>query len=147
MGGTKAKIDELASAFHRQTDAYWTWVKAYCVVDKIGKRKKAKKMRAPLGFLRGSFYFWRTLLEACAPDVLDAPEVLGVGDMHIENFGVWRDAEGRLVWGVNDFDDAARLPFASDVVRLATSAVLGAPQFAKLGPGEAAQAILDAYVA
>ena len=41
-----------------------------------------------------------------------------------ENFGTWRDAEGRLIWGVNDFDEAARMPYALDIVRLATSAVL-----------------------
>jgi hypothetical protein len=26
------------------------------------------------------------------------PRVLGVGDIHLENFGTWRDAEGRMVW-------------------------------------------------
>ena len=28
-----------------------------------------------------------------------------------ENFGTWRDADGRLVWGVNDFDEAAVMPW------------------------------------
>ena len=32
----------------------------------------------------------------------------------------------RLVWGVNDFDDACELPFTSDLVRLAASALLAA---------------------
>jgi len=32
--------------------------------------------------------------------------VLAVGDLHVENFGTWRDAEGRLIWGVNDFDES-----------------------------------------
>ena len=50
--------------------------------------------------------------------------MLAVGDIHIENFGTWRDEEGRLVWGVNDFDDAAEMPYALDLVRLAASAVL-----------------------
>jgi hypothetical protein len=50
--------------------------------------------------------------------------VLAVGDLHVENFGTWRDAEGRLVWGVNDFDEAAKMPYAIDLVRLATSAEL-----------------------
>jgi hypothetical protein len=50
--------------------------------------------------------------------------VLGVGDLHIENFGTWRDIEGRLVWGVNDFDEAAELPFTNDLVRLAAGAIL-----------------------
>ena len=33
-------------------------------------------------------------------------EVLAVGDLHVENFGTWRDTEGRLIWGINDFDEA-----------------------------------------
>ncbi len=37
-------------------------------------------------------------------------DVLGVGDLHIENFGTWRDEEGRLIWGVNDLDEACRRP-------------------------------------
>ena len=49
-----------------------------------------------------------------------------VGDLHIENFGTWRDAEGRLVWGVNDVDEACRLPYTNDLVRLGTSAMLAA---------------------
>jgi hypothetical protein len=50
---------------------------------------------------------------------------LAVGDIHVENFGTWRDVDGRLVWGVNDFDEAAEMPFAIDLVRLAASALLG----------------------
>jgi hypothetical protein len=45
-----------------------------------------------------------------------------VGDLHIENFGTWRDAEGRLIWGVNDFDEAWPMSYAIDLVRLAVSA-------------------------
>ena len=52
---------------------------------------------------------------------MDAPQVLCVGDLHLENFGTWRDADGRFVWGVNDFDEAAAMPFVLDLVRLATS--------------------------
>lgn len=32
--------------------------------------------------------------------------MLAIGDLHVENYGTWRDAEGRWVWGVNDFDEA-----------------------------------------
>ena len=39
-------------------------------------------------------------------------------------FGTWRDKEGRLVWGVNDCDEAARMPYAVDLMRLVTSAIL-----------------------
>jgi uncharacterized protein (DUF2252 family) len=50
--------------------------------------------------------------------------VLAVGNLHVENFGTWRDIEGRLVWGVNDFDEAHMAPYTLDLVRLAASALL-----------------------
>ena len=75
-------------------------------------------------FLRGTYWRWaETILEVC-PDLADAADVLAVGDIHLENFGTWRDGDGRLVWGVNDFDEAARMPYALDLVRLAASGVL-----------------------
>jgi hypothetical protein len=75
-------------------------------------------------FLRATYWRWaETILNIC-PGLDDAPEMLAVGDIHIENYGTWRDYEGRLVWGVNDFDEAAVMPYIFDVVRLATSGVL-----------------------
>ena len=56
------------------------------------------------------------------PDEARAPRVLAVGDLHVENFGTWRDVEGRLVWGINDFDEVYELPYTIDLVRLAASA-------------------------
>src|SRR5438309_12074681 len=75
-------------------------------------------------FLRATFYRWAARWRAIAGGVAVAPTVLAVGDLHVENFGTWRDAEGRPVWGVNDFDAAWPLPYTNDLVRLATSAVL-----------------------
>ena len=73
---------------------------------------KHEKMRGEPLRLSARAPIWRwaeTILEVC-PDLADAPAVLAVGDIHLENFGTWRDADGRLVWGVNDFDEAARCP-------------------------------------
>ena len=75
-------------------------------------------------FLRATFYRWSQLWPEICADVSDAPRVLAVGDLHVENFGTWRDAEGRLIWGVNDFDEVATLPYTQDLVRLAASAIL-----------------------
>ena len=50
--------------------------------------------------------------------------MLAVGDLHVENFGTWRDIEGRLVWGINDFDEVWRLPYTNDLIRLSTSALM-----------------------
>jgi hypothetical protein len=39
----------------------------------------------------------------------------------VNSFGTWRDAEGRLCWGVDDFDEAYPLVYTNDLVRLAAS--------------------------
>jgi hypothetical protein len=78
--------------------------------------------------------------------VTDAPRSLAVGDLHLENFGTWRDAEGRLIWGVNDLDEACELSYTHDLVRLAASACLARRdgQFA-LSNRAMCEAILEGY--
>jgi uncharacterized protein (DUF2252 family) len=46
------------------------------------------------------------------------------GDLHAENFGTYMDAGGRLVFNVNDFDEAYVGPFTWDLKRLAASLAL-----------------------
>jgi hypothetical protein len=77
-------------------------------------------------FLRATYYRWAAFWPDRNPELQDAPRVLSVGDLHVENFGTWRDSEGRLVWGINDFDECDDLPYTNDLVRLATSALLAA---------------------
>jgi len=71
--------------------------------------------------------------------------VQAVGDVHLENYGVWRDVEGRLAWGINDVDEAAEMPCTLDLVRLATSGILS-----RAAPPRDARAIcadvLDGYL-
>ncbi|MFF1509927.1 DUF2252 domain-containing protein [Streptomyces sp. NPDC058326] len=57
------------------------------------------------------------------------------GDLHAENFGTYMNANGRLIFNVNDFDEAYVGPFTWDLKRLAASlALLG---YAKaLGDGQ-----------
>ncbi len=114
------------SSFGKSLQAYEAWM-----ARELGREivradvvLKHQKMRAsPFVFLRATYWRWaETILEIC-PDLADAAQVLAVGDVHLENFGTWRDIEGRLVWGVNDFDEAARMPYALDLVRLAASAL------------------------
>jgi hypothetical protein len=61
------------------------------------------------------------LWPAVCSDLCDAPKVLAVGDLHVNSFGTWRDAEGRLCWGVDDFDEAYPLAYTNDLVRLGAS--------------------------
>jgi uncharacterized protein (DUF2252 family) len=102
--------------------------------------------RDPFSFLRATYYRWAQLWPEEAHKLAKAPEVLAVGDLHAENFGTWRDAGGRLVWGINDFDEASRLPYTNDLVRLATSVHLAiAAGHLALGGREACAAILEGY--
>src|ERR1019366_10507375 len=70
---------------------------------------------------RGSFYRWVQLFPELCPDLLQDSKVLAVGDLHVSSFGTWRDSEGRMSWGVDDFDESYPLPFTHDLVRLAVS--------------------------
>jgi hypothetical protein len=101
---------------------------------------------ASFPFLRATFYRWVQIWPELCPEAAAAPRLLGVGDLHIENFGTWRDHEGRLIWGVNDFDEAYVLPYTNDLVRLAASALLAiAAKHLELRPKEACTAILEGY--
>ncbi|MEU6983647.1 DUF2252 domain-containing protein [Streptomyces sp. NPDC046324] len=46
------------------------------------------------------------------------------GDLHAENFGTYMDANGRLIFNVNDFDEAYVGPFTWDLKRLSASLAL-----------------------
>jgi len=75
-------------------------------------------------FFRATFYRWAQWWPVVCPELARAPECLAVGDLHVDNFGTWRDMEGRLIWGVNDFDEAWPAAYTVDLVRLVTSTYL-----------------------
>jgi uncharacterized protein DUF2252 len=107
------------------TTAYEAWVaKQLPLIDADLELKHQRMAESPFPFLRATFYRWVQLWPAVCPNLARAPQVLGIGDLHVENFGTWRDCEGRLVWGVNDFDEACSLPYTNDLVRLAVSVKL-----------------------
>ena len=129
------------------TSRYERWLATHTPLIDRDVRLKHERMRAdPFVFLRTTFYRWLQLWPMICGSLDDAPRVLSVGDLHIENFGTWRDVEGRLLWGVNDVDEACRLPFTNDLVRLATSAMLaGRAGGLGIGGGDICDAILEGY--
>ena len=86
--------------------------------------KHANMAKAPFPFFRATFYRWVQRWPDICGDLANAPSVLAVGDLHIENFGTWRDAEGSLIWGVNDLDEVYPSAYSLDLVRLTASAYL-----------------------
>ncbi|NJN95763.1 MAG: DUF2252 family protein [Anaerolineales bacterium] len=109
----------------KATEKYEKWVNHQIPINQADLQTKHERMaNSPFEFLRATFYRWTQVWpETCEKEKI-APQVLVVGDLHVENFGTWRDDESRLVWGVNDFDEACYMPYTSDLIRLAASAEL-----------------------
>src|SRR5213594_773212 len=131
----------------KATRRFEEWLRRRTAIVEPDLRTKYKHMaEAAFPFLRATFYRWIQVWPGVCSDLAKAPEVLAVGDLHIENFGTWRDAEGRLIWGVNDFDEAWPLPYTNDLVRLATSALIAREYHdLRIDGKEAVSAILDGY--
>lgn len=107
------------------TQRYETWLTRQIPLVREDLRLKHALMKQDgFSFLRATFYRWTQVWSEKRADLGHAPTVLAVADLHVENFGTWRDKEGRLIWGINDFDEAYPLPYTNDLVRLAVSAKL-----------------------
>lgn len=108
--------------------------------------KHSNMKEAVFPFLRATYYRWAQIWPEVCSDLAKAPPVLAVGDLHVENFGTWRDIEGRLIWGVNDFDEAHPAAYTNDLVRLAVSAHLAVEAgHLPLEPNDICDAILEGY--
>lgn len=131
----------------KATELYEAWLgKQLTILPADLQRKHVAMAEDHFSFLRATFYRWMQ----CWPEICDveddAPRVLAIGDIHVENFGTWQDAEGRLIWGVNDFDEAYELPYTLDLTRLATSAHIAIrASRLSIGAGDACEAILAGY--
>jgi Uncharacterized protein conserved in bacteria (DUF2252) len=109
----------------KATSSFEEWLSQRTRLDKKDLHLKHARMKAEIfPFFRATYYRWAQLWPQICPELAKAPHVLAVGDLHVENFGTWRDIEGRLIWGVNDFDEAWPMSYAVDLVRLAASAHL-----------------------
>ncbi|MGD9093861.1 MAG: DUF2252 family protein, partial [Anaerolineales bacterium] len=83
--------------------------------------KYGRMVASPLAFLRGS-------AAVMAADLAQTPvsgiDVVLCGDAHLSNFGVFATPERKLVFDLNDFDEAYLGPWEWDLKRLAASAVV-----------------------
>src|SRR5215471_11264931 len=134
--------------FPKATAKYEDWLGQYLNLLPADVKLKHEAMRAAkFPFLRATYYRWAQLFPEVCGKLDSAVRVIGVGDLHVENFGTWRDVEGRLVWGINDFDEAYPMPYTNDLVRLAASSEMAiAENHLRLDPQECAEAILEGYV-
>src|SRR3974390_276817 len=125
MSSAQAKLPDIVES----TANFEKWAGRHVkLIPTDVKRKHRDMARAVFPFFRATFYRWAEGWPMVCEELAHAPKVLAVGDLHIENFGTWRDLEGRLIWGVNDFDEAWPAAYTVDLVRLATSAHLAIPR-------------------
>ncbi len=131
----------------KSTDRYESWLRRHTQVVAQDLALKHESMaESAFMFLRATFYRWVQVWPKICSALVEAPLTLAVGDLHIENFGTWRDAEGRLIWGVNDFDEAYELPYTNDLVRLAVSAMLAIREdHLRITGKQACGAIVEGY--
>ena len=131
----------------KATKKYEDWLGLHIPIVGRDLRFKHEQMAAALfPFFRATFYRWLQVWPEVCADLDRAPHLLSVGDLHVENFGTWRDTDGRLVWGINDFDEACVFPYTMDLVRLATSALLATrDNRLAMKAKESAAAILAGY--
>ena len=97
------------------------------LADPEAFRHKFRKMAAsPFPFYRGSaaLFYADMARDDDEPGDPRAARVWIQGDLHAENFGTYMNAEGRLVFDVNDFDEAYLGHFGWDLRRLAASFAL-----------------------
>jgi uncharacterized protein (DUF2252 family) len=94
------------------------------------KYKIARMADSPFAFFRGTFHlFARDVLDkALVPLPLfdGGAELDVVGDIHGENFGSYKAADGVVHYDINDFDETTRGRFGLDVCRFAISTLLAA---------------------
>lgn len=93
-------------------------------IGEAGRRQKYAKMAgSAFSFFRGSaylFYFDTTREWFPYHTPADRPTWIQ-GDLHFENFGVFRSEHGRFVYDVNDFDEGYLGSYLYDILRMSVS--------------------------
>ena len=144
-----ATVKDLRASKKRQQEIVDTLVDAFSDLIEINPRafrKKFRKMAAePFDFYRGSApLFYRDVDELEDPYATKQTSRVWIqGDLHAENYGTYMDAEGVLVFDVNDFDEAYVGHFTWDIQRMAASlALLG---FSKAFPDRTIRELIETY--
>jgi uncharacterized protein (DUF2252 family) len=115
--------------------------------DPTAFRAKYRKMASdPHAFYRGTAcLFYADVTQHDDPFVTERSGRIWVhGDLHVENFGTYLNADGRLVFDVNDFDEAYLGSFTWDLQRFAASLALMGWQ--KALPEEQVRRLIGRYV-
>jgi uncharacterized protein (DUF2252 family) len=75
-------------SFRKDNDEYEDWLAKQCdVVEEDITYKHHRMKKSAFIFLRATYFRWPKKIPTLCPELMDAPQVLSVGDLHLENFG------------------------------------------------------------
>jgi uncharacterized protein (DUF2252 family) len=120
MAKKKTRSDLIVSVLE---DAFAPLMEA----DPVAFRTKYRKMAAdPHAFYRGSACLFYADVTDEGDEFADerSGRIWVHGDLHVENFGTYLNSDGRMVFDVNDFDEAYLGRFTWDLQRFAASLAL-----------------------
>jgi len=134
---TKSKLQNKGKALREKAprSSHGDWRPAEDRPDPIGLLQAQDEGRIkdllPIKYgrmLESPFAFYRGSAVVMASDLASTPtigeRVILCGDAHLSNFGVFASPERRLIFDINDFDEAYPGPWEWDLKRLAASAVV-----------------------
>ena len=101
-------------------------------IQKFNRNREPQRLQLKYQIMRsGAFAFLRSTCHLfyedwSASELDQAPLTWICGDLHLENFGVYKAGNGLTYFNINDFDEAVLAPCTWDLVRFLTSVLLGA---------------------
>lgn len=116
-------------------------------LDEDKRLLKYRKMaESPFSFYRGSAYlFYLDVTREWFPYHTPAERPTWIqGDLHVENFGAFRNEAGELVYDINDFDEGYLGSYLYDLLRMSGSIALVGQQL-QLSLEEQTEAV-EAYI-
>ena len=149
-GGKSDDPEDSADRAARVVAAIEAWNQELSPEDRAAKY--CKMAASPFGFFRGTDHlFWSDFAADPRLERYGDPStrVWLQGDMHPQNFGTYLDDEGRLVYGLNDFDASLVADYQYDLWRMAVGTILSAEIDAGLDRDDAEDAVdslVEAYL-
>ncbi len=128
----RARAKSLRTAVPRASHGVWTSPERdpVALIAEQNRGRLSELVPVRVGrMLQSPFTYYRGTAGAMAHDLAAGPStgvhVVACGDAHLSNFGLFASPERRLLFDLNDFDEAGEAPWEWDVKRLAASVYLG----------------------
>jgi len=132
-GHRRKRGKELRKTVPRESHADWSPSEDRVDPIKLLQEQDASRVQhlVPIKYgrmLESAFAFFRGSAALMAADLQSSPttglQAVLCGDAHLSNFGIFASPERRMIFDINDFDEAYPGPWEWDLKRLAASAVI-----------------------